>query len=141
LEWIKSVEQDAQFLLSVCSGVSLLGKCGFLDGMIVTTHRTIFDLVQLDCPKSKLCKCQRFTDNGKFLTSAGTFKQPLLITCTWKINYNDADINFKGVSAGIDLAFYFVKKYLGDEKAKRAAEMMEYDWKDIGIQKCTCDFS
>jgi len=75
ISWIKSVEPSVNNVLSVCSGVSLLGKCGFIDGMTVTTHRMCFDFVQLDCPNSKLCKCQRFTDNGKFLSSAGKWRE------------------------------------------------------------------
>jgi len=72
MNWVKSVEPSVKNVLSICTGVSILGKCGFISGMIVTTHRQCFDFVQLDCPDSKLCKCQRFTDNGKFMTSGGS---------------------------------------------------------------------
>lgn len=33
-----------------------------------------------------------------------------------------------GVSAGMDAALHVVGKLLGDERAKEAAGLMEYDW-------------
>jgi len=114
VSWIKTVGSGADFVLSVCTGVSLLGKAGLLkEGSIATTHHACFDLVRPDCPGVKFCKCRRFIDSGKVLTSAG-------------------------ISAGIDLSFYFVKKQFGLESAKKVAEHMEYDWKDVDAQTCTC---
>lgn len=43
-----------------------------------------------------------------------------------------------GISAGIDLSFYFVKKQNGIEAARKVADRMEYDWKDLDCQTCTC---
>lgn len=59
--------------MSVCTGVSLLGKCGFVDGLTVTTHHLAYDRVAPDCPKTKFCKCRRFIDHGHVLTSAGRY--------------------------------------------------------------------
>lgn len=64
--------ESADFVLSVCTGVALLGKAGLLlEGMVVTTHHLAFDRVRPACPNVKFCKCRRFIDNGKVLTSAG----------------------------------------------------------------------
>jgi len=46
-----------------------------------------------------------------------------------------------GVSAGIDLAFYYVKIKLGADEARKTAEMMEYDWKDMDVTPCICVFA
>ncbi|MEM7739112.1 MAG: hypothetical protein AAF267_25415, partial [Deinococcota bacterium] len=54
-------------------------------------------------PKAILCPQERFTDNGKIITSAG-------------------------ISAGIDASFYVVEKLLGTEVARQTAVYMEYDW-------------
>ncbi|XP_021949607.2 isonitrile hydratase-like protein xanA [Folsomia candida] len=114
ISWIKSVSASAEFVLSVCTGVQLLGKAGLLDGMTVTTHHLCFELVRPDCPTTtKFCKCRRFVDNDKVLTSAG-------------------------ISAGIDLSFHLVKKLHGLDSASKVAKYMEYDWKDVDVQKCIC---
>jgi transcriptional regulator GlxA family with amidase domain len=113
INWIKSVEPKLDYLLTVCTGVSLLGQAGLLDNLEITTHRQAFEFVQPDCPKSRMCKCRRFTDNGRIMTSAG-------------------------ISAGIDLSFYFVKKTFGADTANGVADMMEYDWKNLDYPACTC---
>jgi len=113
INWIQKVEPNLDYLLSVCTGVALLGKAGLLDNLDITTHRKAFDFVQSNCPNSRLCKCRRFTDNERVMTSAG-------------------------ISAGIDLSFYFVKKIFGRDIANNVADHMEYDWKDLDYAKCVC---
>jgi len=41
-----------------------------------------------------------------------------------------------GISAGIDLALYFVKKMIGKPEADAIAERLEYDWKDEEYDEC-----
>lgn len=74
ISWIKDMAAKTQYVISVCTGVALLGKAGLIDGMIVTTHHRAYDRVRPDCPNSKFCTCRRFIDNGKVLTSAGLIR-------------------------------------------------------------------
>ena len=46
----------------------------------------------------------RYVDNGKVILSAG-------------------------ISAGMDAALYVVERLMGEDRARKTAELMEYDWK------------
>jgi transcriptional regulator GlxA family with amidase domain len=103
ITWIQDVYESAKLVMSVCSGARLLAVAGLLDGLKVTTHHQVFDNLQELAPKAILCPHERFTDNGKIITSAG-------------------------ISAGIDVSFYVVEKLLGTEVARQTAAYVEYDW-------------
>ena len=73
---------------SVCTGSSLLGRAGLLDGREATTHWRAFDFLRKASPKVKIRKDVRFTLVEPIFTSAG-------------------------VSAGIDLALCIVSYFFG----------------------------
>jgi len=56
----------------------------------------------------------------------------------WTLFNNNLCVDEIGISAGIDLSFYFIKKQFGPEIANAVAAHMEYDWKDLDYGKCTC---
>ena len=93
----------SQYTFSVCSGARIPAVLGWLDGKTFTTHHSVFDDVQKLAPKARIRPNNRFTDNGKILTSAG-------------------------VAAGIDLSFYLLEKIQGSEVAQKTAKYMEYPW-------------
>jgi len=104
LAWLQCASATAERVMSVCSGALILARAGMLTGLNVTTHHEVEGyLAQLE-PTATLCMDQRFTDNGKILTTGG-------------------------ISAGIDGAFYLVDQLYGREVALRTATYMEYDWK------------
>lgn len=104
LAWLKRASATAERVMSVCSGALILARAGMLAGLNVTTHHEVERyLAQLE-PTATLCMDQRFTDNGKILTTGG-------------------------ISAGIDGAFYLVDQLYGREVALKTATYMEYDWK------------
>jgi transcriptional regulator GlxA family with amidase domain len=107
LKWLKEQYEISQSTMSVCSGTRLLGKLGLLDNMeIITHHEVIADMKEL-APKAIIKENARFTDNGKILTSAG-------------------------ISAGIELSLYVVKKLFGQTIADKTAVYMEYGkWKKL----------
>jgi len=74
MAYIKEVEPKLEYLLSVCTGVAILGKAGLLDNLDVTTHWQLFELANEYSPNSKLWRGRRLTDNGRVLTSAGNSK-------------------------------------------------------------------
>ncbi|SIO59534.1 DJ-1/PfpI family protein [Singulisphaera sp. GP187] len=103
IKWIQNTAEDAEVVLSVCTGALLLAKAGLLDGLEATTHRESLDALRKAATKTKVIEGRRFVDNGKVVTSAG-------------------------VSAGIDASLHVVSRLLGPEDASEVARMMEYRW-------------
>lgn len=88
---------------SVCTGSSLLGRAGLLDGREATTHWRAFDFLREASPMVKIRKDVRFTLAEPIFTSAG-------------------------VSAGIDLALLIVSHFFGTEIGVATARQMEYPY-------------
>ncbi len=103
--WVKTSFQQAELVLSVCSGARILAKSGLLDGLEATTHHQVIENLRELAPSAVVRENVRFVDNGKIMTAAG-------------------------ISAGIDLSLHVVRKLLGGEIAAKTARYMEYDWQD-----------
>ena len=103
IEWVKRTSQDAEVMMSVCTGAFLLARAGLLDGQPATTHWGSIDALRQESPKTTVLENRRVIDNGKVLTTAG-------------------------VSAGIDGALHVVDKLLGRDAAGKTARYMEYRW-------------
>lgn len=102
--WIKESSQDADYVLSVCTGAFILAEIGLLDSLEATTHNAGIDILERNYPAiKKVRNDKRFVDNGKYITSAG-------------------------VSAGIDASFYLISKILGKDWAEAAARNLEYPY-------------
>jgi len=104
LAWLKAQVEKAEIVASICTGALLLGKIGLLDGLRATTHWTAIEELRAVSPKIDVQPQTRFIDNGKVLTSAG-------------------------ISAGIDMSLYLVKRLCGDTLADMVVREMEYDWR------------
>jgi transcriptional regulator GlxA family with amidase domain len=104
LDWVKDVSQNAERVLSVCTGAFVLARAGLLDGLEATTHHNAINGLRRNHPKVKVRTDVRVVDNGKILTAAG-------------------------VSAGIDGALHIVSKVCSQQVAQRTAEYMEYTWR------------
>jgi transcriptional regulator GlxA family with amidase domain len=104
LEWLKATSQNAELILSVCTGALLLAKAGMMDGLKATTHHRALEELQSDAPTATVVANERIVDNETIIFSGG-------------------------ISAGIDASFHVVKKLLGEEAAKETATYMEYDWR------------
>jgi transcriptional regulator GlxA family with amidase domain len=112
IEWIRHTAEQAQWVLSVCTGSLLLAKAGLLHGLSATTHHKAIELLKTLAPNTTVLSKRRFIDNGKIITSGG-------------------------ISAGIDMSLYVVGKILGEQEAEATAAYMEYDWRERknGISK------
>jgi transcriptional regulator GlxA family with amidase domain len=107
IKWISnqfSTTND-RLIASVCTGSSLLGQAGLLDGRDATTHWRSFDFLQKCAPKARILKNVRFTLTEPIFTSAG-------------------------VSAGIDLSLRIVSLFFGTEIGQATARHMEYPYPD-----------
>lgn len=103
VNWISNQFTNDRLIASVCTGSSLLGKAGLLDGRDATTHWRAFDFLQESAPKARILKNVRFTLIEPIFTSAG-------------------------VSAGIDLALRIVSHFFGTEIGQATARYMEYPY-------------
>ena len=103
VNWISNQFTNDRLIASVCTGSSLLGKAGLLDGRDATTHWLAFDFLQESAPKARILKNVRFTLIEPIFTSAG-------------------------VSAGIDLALRIVSHFFGTEIGQATARHMEYPY-------------
>jgi putative intracellular protease/amidase len=68
---IKARSQEAELVLSVCTGALLLARAGPLDGLEATTHYGAIDLLRQVAPKTTVHADRRFVDNGRVICSAG----------------------------------------------------------------------
>jgi len=102
VEWLRGRAEQAEIVMSVCTGALVLARAGLLDGLHVTTHYEALDLLRTLAPRAIVDRGARFHDNGKILTAAG-------------------------VSAGIDCALHVVARLLGAETAAETARYIEYE--------------
>jgi len=101
LEWIRTRARRAEITLSVCTGALVLARAGLLDGLRVTTHHEVLDLLRELAPAATVDPSRRFHDNGAILTAAG-------------------------ISAGIDCSLHVVGRLLGPAAAEATMRYMEY---------------
>lgn len=99
--WLVAMTQQADLIMSVCTGALVLAEAGLLDGLMATTHHSAFVTLPMRYPKVTVVRGVRFVDNGRIATSAG-------------------------LSAGIDLALHVVARYYGRMAAQQTTYDMEY---------------
>ena len=102
-DWIKARSQEAELVLSACTGALLLAKAGLLDDLEATTHHGAIDLLRRVAPQTTIPVARRLVDNGRVICSAG-------------------------IAAGIDMSLYVLARLLGREVAEKTAHQMEYPW-------------
>lgn len=105
LNWLRRSAQQAELVLSVCTGALLLAKAGLLENLSATTHYLAIDSLAQMAPNTTVLPNERFVDNGKIITSAG-------------------------ISAGIDMSLYVVGKLLGKSVATETAQYMQYTYNE-----------
>lgn len=105
LNWIKSVDQGASRVVSVCTGAFLLASAGLLSGLTVTTHWEDIPDLSRRFPDLMVIDDQRWVTSGKYTTSGG-------------------------ISAGIDMSLYLVSQLHSRELADLVARQMEYTWQE-----------
>jgi transcriptional regulator GlxA family with amidase domain len=103
LKWIANRASKTRLTASVCTGSSLLGKSGLLDGREATTHWRAFDFLHQAAPNAYIRKDVRFTLVDPIFTSAG-------------------------ISAGIDMALRIVSHFFGTRIGQATARQMEYPY-------------
>jgi transcriptional regulator GlxA family with amidase domain len=103
LGWIADRSRNSKLTASVCTGSSLLGKAGLLDGREATTHWRAFDFLRKSAPLTIVREDVLLTLKEPIFTSAG-------------------------ISAGIDLALRIVSHFFGIKIGEATARHMEYPY-------------
>lgn len=101
--WLTGAAQQADTVLTVCTGSALLALTGLLDGHKATTNKALFNWVAEKRPAVQWQAEARWIHYGKFYTSSG-------------------------VSAGMDMALAAISDLIGAEKAEEVARGCEYEW-------------
>jgi transcriptional regulator GlxA family with amidase domain len=99
--WLRRVADDADLLMSVCTGAFVLAETGLLDGKTATTHHGSWDDFEASFPSIKLIRGRRFVEHENVATAGG-------------------------LTSGIDLALRVVERYLGRRPADATARYMEH---------------
>jgi len=99
----RTTTENAELVLSVCTGALLLARAGLLDGLEATTHHGSLDVLRQVAPDTTVHRDRRFVDNGRVICSAG-------------------------IAAGINMSLHVVAKLLGQQVAEQTAKQMEYPW-------------
>jgi putative intracellular protease/amidase len=103
LTWIRERGDDAEIVMSVCSGSAILAKAGILDGRRATSNKRFFRLATAQSDKVEWIKEARWVDDGTRVTSSG-------------------------VTAGVDMSLAVVGRLYGEEVAVKTAEGIEHIW-------------
>ena len=74
LDFIRKVDQEAQFITSHCDGAFVLAKAGILEGRVSTTFPSDIPAYQKTFPQLDVRKDVLFVHDGKYITSAGGAK-------------------------------------------------------------------
>lgn len=94
---------EAEYVLTVCTGAALLARTGLLDSKNATTNKLAFDWAASQGEHVCWHKRARWVVDGKYYTSSG-------------------------VSAGMDMALGFIADTLGKPVADKIAHEIEYIW-------------
>ncbi|RPA93770.1 class I glutamine amidotransferase-like protein [Choiromyces venosus 120613-1] len=126
LDWIsrfaRSYRGRRKTILSVCTGTLLLAKAAILDGMRVTTHSSAREMLQTIIEEGG-GMAEVVEDRVVYEVLRGSGGEDLGVDV----------VTTGGVSSGIDGALYVVKKLVGVDIARGAADWIEYDWKDVYV--------
>src|SRR5262249_5831687 len=103
VEWLRRRAQDAEYVMTVCTGSALLAQTGLIDGKRATTNKAFFIWPESTWPKVQWVREARWVEEGKYWTSSG-------------------------VSAGIDMALVVIAWIAGQQTADLLATGTEYEW-------------
>lgn len=103
IEITKTISEACKYVLTVCTGTSLLARTGLLDGRKATSNKIAFEWVKTNGKDVLWNEKARWVVDGKIYTSSG-------------------------VTAGMDMTLGFLAELHGIETAKRVATEIEYCW-------------
>ena len=102
LKWLREKAKEAEIIMSVCNGATLLAAAGILDGHSATTNKMLWEISTKIGKNVKWVKKARWVDDGTVVTSSG-------------------------VSAGIDMTLAVITRLYGKDIADQLAKIIEYE--------------
>ncbi len=105
LSMLRNLADQAEYVLTICTGSALLAKSGALDGHRATSNKLAFAWAKSNSDAVRWIGSARWVHDGKFYTASG-------------------------ISAGMDMALGFVADIYGKEEAQASADWLEYNWND-----------
>ena len=105
LQTLTMLADNADWVLSVCTGSALLAKAGILDHKRATSNKRAWQWVTEQSTAVHWVKQAHWVVDGKFYTSSG-------------------------VTAGMDMALGFIADRHGLDSAKAVADYTEYRWQE-----------
>ncbi|MEO0339707.1 MAG: DJ-1/PfpI family protein [Bacteroidota bacterium] len=103
INFVKKVDQEAEFITSHCDGAFVLAKAGLLDQKVSTTFPSDIDKMREMFPELDVRKDVLFVHDGKYITSAGGAKS-------------------------FEAALYLAEHLYGAEIARSLAKGLVIDW-------------
>lgn len=110
LDFVRKKAKEVELLTSVCTGSLILANAKLLEGLNATTHWKSLQRMEDEFPNIKVSKDKHYVEDKNIISSAG-------------------------ISAGIDMALYIVKKYFGEELSRATAKHMEYPYLEENKRK------
>jgi transcriptional regulator GlxA family with amidase domain len=102
LTWLRGQRETVPLVTSVCTGALVLAKAGILHERPATTHWRSLDLLASIDDTIEVRRDDRFVDDGDVITSAG-------------------------MSAGIDMAFHLIDRFVGRDRALAVQRAIQYN--------------
>ncbi|KAH7160744.1 DJ-1/PfpI family protein [Dactylonectria macrodidyma] len=102
IEYVKTTYPKLQYLISICTGASIVAKAGVLDGRRATTNKASWASTIASSSEVEWVSHARWVVDGNVWTSSG-------------------------ISAGIDATLAFIESIYGSDNATYIANMMEYE--------------
>lgn len=102
LNWINDQAKEADIVMSVCNGASLLAAAGVLDGLKATTNKLLWNEATSPGPKVDWVKEARWIDLGNIITSSG-------------------------IAAGMDMTYALITRLYGEDVATWLMLWTEYE--------------
>ncbi|KZL71361.1 DJ-1/PfpI family protein [Colletotrichum tofieldiae] len=103
IAYIRTTYPSLRYLVSICTGASVVARAGVLDGRRATTNKASWASTVVHGPRTEWVPKARWVVDGNVWTSSG-------------------------VSAGIDATLAFIGEVFGEANATYISDMMEYDW-------------
>ena len=102
IAFVKHMYPKLKYIISVCTGSTVLSRSGILDGRNATTNKRSWAWAVTQGPKVNWIPTARWTEDGNIFTSSG-------------------------ISAGIDVAYAFISRVYGEDVAHYLSLSAEYD--------------
>lgn len=103
LQQLRTIAEQARWVLGICTGVALLARSGLLEGRHATSNKRAWEWVTSQGLRVEWIRRARWVTDDRFYTSSG-------------------------VSAGMDMCLGFVADRLGMGQARAIADVLEYRW-------------